>query len=1034
MKLPHRHPLPYRQRGAASIVIAMVLMFILVAAVMGVMNISGSSVYDAATNEEQISALFLADSGLERALASLRAAALTNTYTDTTCTGLSGQSANLGRGSFTYTGASSTPAICSNGNCTQCLVTVKGAIGATSTRTIQAQLIATQQNGTTGQTNTGCQTANCTPDVKMNMTVQNANSFAFVHILFNPTTNWGGSPVTPSCKNADSGSLTDCTTAWNITGNYYNNPASIGVYASIPSAGIYSITDEVLATLPSSDSRHNYAAVGAIFHSTGGTTGYVGSFAISPTTTGTFPNKHIACPIPTTNPRTQPLVASDCNPYDYQHAYLDSRWTCNPPKLSNGSANPNWLVADWSNAGNADTLLVGFGGKPYYPGRTSSYPNGCNNIGGVNYYHSGTQRCSNELNGLAVNGQPLFMQLSLDGQQGDYMYSQLWWTYNHAYYATTANATNNGASFTGAIGATVTGIIGAQVTGLVGSNLTRYNTSNNSKQLVPGTCGGQNCPASSGIVMVGDSISGSNIQANTTVTAVTVAAVPTITLSSNATGNNNNKTYTITSNRLYVTGVTDGTLYAGDILSSGATGTISVGVGTLVSNVGNVAAGGGGNLPSYYILSGAKQGAIASGTSFNVQSTLLKLTGVTLGSGALEIGSAVTGTGVAAGITVTGGTGNTPPVIGDFYNLSGATGPTAGSQTITSTSNILTVASMTSGTLNANDVISGAGVTAKTTISGNASAPFLPYSGTTGTGLTGTYQLNIGGVAHPQHVDPGIAMHTFSKTITLSGATTTPTVGMAMGVVNASLTGGISGTTLTVTAVNGVSLAAGVSVLYGINITTGTRITDDHSTNPTLTGTGGTGTYTITASPAVASGSTILVATFIPDSVTGSISGTTMTVNAPPQNPLTLAVTNLSNGDALFGTGFQPNTRITAQVSGTTGGTGIYTITPSQTVGTVASPVTIIARAAVVAVASPNSFTVSRLSNTALVNARICGGLCPILLGEGLHTVGEVDLSNIVDYDDWSSGFSCVNGIDPTNILTVVNVMSKQADWSDLVK
>jgi hypothetical protein len=55
-------------------------------------------------------------------------------------------------------------------------------------------------------------------------------------------------------------------------------------------------------------------------------------------------------------------------------------------------------------------------------------------------------------------------------------------------------------------------------------------------------------------------------------------------------------------------------------------------------------------------------------------------------------------------------------------------------------------------------------------------------------------------------------------------------------------------------------------------------------------------------------------------------------------------------------------------------------------------------------------------------------------MGDGVHTLGEVTLSNIIDYDDWSSGFACVTGIDPSNIKTVVNVMSKQGTWSELVQ
>ena len=89
---------------------------------------------------------------------------------------------------------------------------------------------------------------------------------------------------------------------------------------------------------------------------------------------------------------------------------------------------------------------------------------------------------------------------------------------------------------------------------------------------------------------------------------------------------------------------------------------------------------------------------------------------------------------------------------------------------------------------------------------------------------------------------------------------------------------------------------------------------------------------------------------FLPGSVTGSISGTTMSVTVA-------SGTNLSAGDALFGGGILPFTKIVARVSGT-GGTGTYTITPSQTT---ASSI-IVDRPAVLTVTYASSFSVSRLS------------------------------------------------------------------------
>lgn len=67
------------------------------------------------------------------------------------------------------------------------------------------------------------------------------------------------------------------------------------------------------------------------------------------------------------------------------------------------------------------------------------------------------------------------------------------------------------------------------------------------------------------------------------------------------------------------------------------------------------------------------------------------------------------------------------------------------------------------------------------------------------------------------------------------------------------------------------------------------------------------------------------VDTYADTAFTGSIAGTLMTVTAMERGAI--AATNI-----LFGTGVSSNSSIVAQVSGTPGGVGTYTIAPSQTV------------------------------------------------------------------------------------------------------
>ena len=152
----------------------------------------------------------------------------------------------------------------------------------------------------------------------------------------------------------------------------------------------------------------------------------------------------------------------------------------------------------------------------------------------------------------------------------------------------------------------------------------------------------------------------------------------------------------------------------------------------------------------------------------------------------------------------------------------------------------------------------------------------------------------------------------------------------------------------------------------------------------------------------------------------------------------------MSAGDALFGAGVRVNTLITARVSGT-GGTGTYTVSSSQTVGTAAIPVTIIARAAVIGTPSApsnplaSSFYVSRLPDTPLSGAQLCGGLCPLLLGDGTtgtgkHDAGQIDLTGINNYDDWSAGLTCLSGVDPASIENLGVVLTRRSGWSEPVQ
>ena len=188
-------------------------------------------------------------------------------------------------------------------------------------------------------------------------------------------------------------------------------------------------------------------------------------------------------------------------------------------------------------------------------------------------------------------------------------------------------------------------------------------------------------------------------------------------------------------------------------------------------------------------------------------------------------------------------------------------------------------------------------------------------------------------------------------------------------VVGFSGTGSIATTTLTITVASSGTLAVG-SVISGTGVTVGTTIT------AILTGSGGVGTYTVSASQTVAS-TTITAGSL---TVAGSSVATALTATAVGQVPFstdgtsftptqkivqgtaitttttsftgatsgastTLTASSVTGtiqvGQVIAGTGLTAGTTITAQLTGTTGGAGTYTISPIST-GTVSGTITVV--------------------------------------------------------------------------------------------
>jgi hypothetical protein len=254
-KIPEARP--RLQRGAASVGIAMLIMFILVAAVAASMIMSGSSVLDAAKAEEQIAALYLAESGVEYAQATINGGAEAGDDATTTCTGLAGVSRPLPRGGFNI--ASGTPITTTTSACSVppcCRVQVVGTTGSSTSRTIFAMAASSSSDGVEGH---GGHTA----PFSLNMYPKVDGTAVITNLAFGSKYGGGSNATLTGCNNTSyvSGDpFTNCVIGWNLVGTGQNNLTGIGVFASVATAtsGFYTITDTL-------SSDRNYVLTGALF-------------------------------------------------------------------------------------------------------------------------------------------------------------------------------------------------------------------------------------------------------------------------------------------------------------------------------------------------------------------------------------------------------------------------------------------------------------------------------------------------------------------------------------------------------------------------------------------------------------------------------------------------------------------------------------------------------------------------------------------------------------------------------------------------
>lgn len=441
----------------------------------------------------------------------------------------------------------------------------------------------------------------------------------------------------------------------------------------------------------------------------------------------------------------------------------------------------------------------------------------------------------------------------------------------------------------------------------------------------------------SGSVSVGDIVTGAGVVAGTTISSFgsgsggvgtynisisQTTASTTISTYSNGVGvytvNNYqtvaSTTLTTQSNELVVTAVSNGVYNIGDTVSG--TGVTS---GTTITGFTEKFSG---------------TGSIGFQATGSITGTTLNIIGIV--GGIVSVGDTITGTGITAGTTITAlGTGS-----GSTGTYTVDNSQTVGFETITGTSVVLNVTAATLGALVVGDILSGQGVTANTKIATfstgtggigkytvNNAQRFVPQTITTYSNTTGTYTISASqNVASTTLTTTStylnisaVAGGIFSLGDALSGTgvtsgTTVISYGTATGGIGSygiSIAQTVSPTTisatsnvLNVTAVSSGSISVG-NVVQGTGVTSGTTITAFG------TGTGGVGTYVVSASQLVASTAITTLST-------------------------TLRITAVSYGiievgQTVSGSGVTSGTTITALGTGT-GGIGTYTVSTAQRV------------------------------------------------------------------------------------------------------
>jgi hypothetical protein len=174
-----RRKRPTCQRGMVTLVIMLFLIATVVFALSQMLDVSSGNVIDGQRQGDTTAAFFLAESGLEKAQASVNAA-LAGNFSNASCTGIA-TNYSLGRGSVSVT-AVSEPATCDNSGgtpCSSCTVTSTGRVGF-SNRTVTQNMALSVTNGVTCNGANGCSNS---PTVTWRLNLKNTAAVAGIGVF-----------------------------------------------------------------------------------------------------------------------------------------------------------------------------------------------------------------------------------------------------------------------------------------------------------------------------------------------------------------------------------------------------------------------------------------------------------------------------------------------------------------------------------------------------------------------------------------------------------------------------------------------------------------------------------------------------------------------------------------------------------------------------------------------------------------------------------------------------------------------------------